>query len=118
SSKPQTKKVKQMSEALETPAIVAGEAGEASVAAPAGEATVAGSAGEASVAGSDGAASVAGSGEASTPAGEKPASVLTGGEDALAPTPESYEFTLPEGFTEDEDLNTEARKAFADAGVP
>lgn len=56
--------------------------------------------------------------ESTSGADTTPASVATGSEDVLAPTPESYDFKLPEGFTEDADLVTEARKVFAEAGVP
>jgi hypothetical protein len=87
-------------------ATVAGGEGTDTITAPTGEQTVPGAAGADALAGES---TTAPAGEATVPAGEA-------GADSIA-APE-YSFTLPEGFTQDATLDTEAKKVFAEAGVP
>lgn len=92
--------------------------GAATTAAPAGEATVTGAAGNDSIDAGTGNDSISGSDTAtSTETGAAGNDSISGeaGNDSI--TAESYQFTLPEGFTEDAGLQAEARSVLLDAGV-
>lgn len=101
--------------------------------APAGTDTVAGGAGTDTVAGTDTTTGATGTDTVSggqgndsisgtdTQGGTEAAAAgndsISGEAGADSITADSFQFTLPEGFTEDAGLQTEARQAFLDAGV-
>lgn len=87
-------------------ATVAGGEATDTIAAPAGEQTVPGAAGSDTI---SSAGTESATGESTVPAGEAGADSITAPE---------YTFTLPEGFTQDAGLDADAKRVFAEAGVP